>query len=62
VVGVFATNHKPQVLPPYFAARKNEPCSTTDTRRVKQITLTSVPSAVVFPGKIVCRKIIFCVQ
>jgi hypothetical protein len=25
VVGVFATNHQPQVLPPYFAARKNNP-------------------------------------
>jgi hypothetical protein len=25
VVGVFATNHQPQVLPPYFAARKKNP-------------------------------------
>jgi hypothetical protein len=25
VVGVFATNHQSQVLPPYFAARKKEP-------------------------------------
>jgi hypothetical protein len=25
VVGVFATNHQPQVLPPYFAAIKKNP-------------------------------------
>jgi hypothetical protein len=25
LVGVFATNHQPQVLPPYFAARKKNP-------------------------------------
>jgi hypothetical protein len=25
VVGVFATNHQPQVLPPYFPARKKNP-------------------------------------
>jgi hypothetical protein len=25
VVGVFATNNQPQVLPPYFVARKKEP-------------------------------------
>jgi hypothetical protein len=25
VVGAFATNHHPQVLPPYFAARKKNP-------------------------------------
>jgi hypothetical protein len=25
VVDVFATNHQPQVLPPYFATRKKNP-------------------------------------
>jgi hypothetical protein len=42
VVGVFATNHQPQVLPPYFAARKENPVlngkvSTVPAKRAKQI-------------------------
>jgi hypothetical protein len=35
VVGVFATNHQPQVLPPYFAARKKNPA--VHSLRVRQL-------------------------
>jgi hypothetical protein len=33
VVGAFATNHQPQVLPPYFAARKKNPASFVSIQR-----------------------------
>jgi hypothetical protein len=33
LVGVFATNHQPQVLPPYFVARQKVPCCEIELKK-----------------------------
>jgi hypothetical protein len=42
VVGVFATNHQPQVLPPYFAARKNNPAQHNQRETNKHFILRTL--------------------
>jgi hypothetical protein len=44
LVGVFATNHQPHVLPPYFAARKKNPAPLPLIKYLTRLPPSSRPT------------------